>query len=117
MATKEDRRAAAVRHAEGLEKKLQHAQEEARAYLKTLEGSSEKHKEQHAGSRFTCFTGTKSTGTDAGGAAVKEDALRKAGLEFTCFTGTKVPLLTQEALQSKRTHCARPGQSCSSYSA
>ena len=85
--TKEDRRAAAVRHAEGLEKKLQHAQEEARAYLKTLEGSSEKHKEQHAGTRFTCFA------------------------------GTKVPLLTQEALQSKRTHCARPGQSCSSYSA
>jgi hypothetical protein len=81
----EDRRAAAARHAEGLEKKLQHAQEEARAYLKTLEGSSEKFKEQHAGT------------------------------QFTCFTGKKVPVLTPEALQSRRTRCARRRQSVLSF--
>lgn len=46
VVAKEDQRAAMARHAEALESKLMHAQEEARAYLKTVEGTTEKHKAQ-----------------------------------------------------------------------
>ena len=60
VVAKEDQRVAMLRHAEGLEQKLLHAQEEARAYLKTVEGASEKHKEQ---------------------ALSKDDALRKVQAE------------------------------------
>jgi chromosome segregation ATPase len=46
VVAKEDQRAAMARHAEALEKKLVSAQEEARAYLKTVEGTAEQHKKQ-----------------------------------------------------------------------
>ena len=44
-ALKEEQRVCIKRHAEALEQKLATAQDEARAYLRTVEGSSEKHRE------------------------------------------------------------------------